>query len=121
LQNQEVVVAPPIKEATKLLTALIKNVAESGKAFVRWMDGTCIIMPDQRPKGEDGEPLVMTFSTEVVRMPQVSSRRLCWQEDHVHSVAVCQCWERHTQRACGHVCHPPSACPLHLTRPEFNL
>jgi dynein heavy chain len=71
LQNSEVIVAPPIKEATKLLTNLIKNVAESGKAFVRWMDGTCIEMPDQRPRGEDGEPLVMTFSSDVIRMQQV--------------------------------------------------
>lgn len=72
LQNSEVVVAPPVKEATKLLSAYIKNVAESCREFVRWMDGSCMEMPDQRPKGDiDGDPLVMHFSSEVLRMQQV--------------------------------------------------
>ncbi len=64
-------VQPPIKEASKLLTSYIKNVAESSRDFVRWMDGTCIEMPDQRPKGEDGDPLVMHFNSEVIRMQPV--------------------------------------------------
>lgn len=63
---------PPIKEAQKLLQAFVKNVAESSRSFVRWMDGTCLEMPDQRPKGDtDGDPLVMHFSSEVIRMQQV--------------------------------------------------
>jgi len=72
LQNSEVVVAPPVKEASKLLSAYVKNVAESCREFVRWMDGTCVEMPDQRAKGDtDGDPLVMHFSSEVLRMQQV--------------------------------------------------
>lgn len=70
LQNSEVVLAPPVKEAGKLLSAYVKNVAESCREFVRWMDGTCLEMPDQRPKG-DGDPLVMHFSSEVLRMQEV--------------------------------------------------
>jgi dynein heavy chain len=63
---------PPIKEAQKLLQAFVKNVAESSRSFVRWMDGTCLEMPDQRPKGDtDRDPLVMHFSSEVIRMQQV--------------------------------------------------
>lgn len=66
---------PPVKEAQKLLQAFVKNVAESSRSFVRWMDGTCLEMPDQRPKGDtDGEQLVMQFSSEVLRLQQV---RLC--------------------------------------------
>lgn len=73
LQNGDVIMVPPIKEAQKLLQALVKNVAESSRSFVRWMDGTCLEMPDQRPKGDiDGEPLIMHFSTEVLHMQQVS-------------------------------------------------
>lgn len=71
LQAGELVVAPPLKEATKLLAGFVKNVAESGREFVRWMDGTCLEMPDQRPRGEEGEPLVITFSSEVVRIQPV--------------------------------------------------
>jgi hypothetical protein len=130
LQNAEVVVQPPVKETTKLLTSYVKNVAESCRCgrrphalqpcaktrsptakcdvcaclhwpcnrpyigrrprgawlprrtvarrplrrreFVRWMDGTCVEMPDQRPHGEtEGEPLVMTYNTEVLRIQQV--------------------------------------------------
>lgn len=75
LQNSEVVLAPPVKEATKLLSAYVKNVAESGREFVRWMDGTCLEMPDQRANGDtDGDQLVMHFSSEVLRMQQVSSK-----------------------------------------------
>eukprot|EP00882_Tetradesmus_deserticola_P018730 GHRQ01020115.1.p1 GENE.GHRQ01020115.1~~GHRQ01020115.1.p1 ORF type:complete len:210 (-),score=29.59 GHRQ01020115.1:450-1079(-) len=74
LQNSEVVIAPPVKEVTKLLSAYIKNVAESCREFVRWMDGTCLEMPDQRAKGDtDGDPVVMHFSSEVLRMQQVRS------------------------------------------------
>lgn len=39
------------------------------------MDGTCVEMPDQRPAGEgEGDPLVLTFNTEVLRIQQVSGR-----------------------------------------------
>ena len=44
------------------------------REFVRWMDGTCVEMPDQRPAGEtEGEPLVLTFNTEVLRIQQVGA------------------------------------------------
>jgi dynein heavy chain len=72
---------PPIKEAQKLLQTFVKNVAESSRTFVRWMDGTCIEMPDQRAKGDtDGDPLVMHFSSEVLRMQQV-----CDIQQHCHT------------------------------------
>jgi hypothetical protein len=74
LQNGDVVFVPPVKEASKLLATLVKNVAESAREFVRWMDGTCLEMADQCAKGDtDGEPLLMHFSTEVIRMQQVGS------------------------------------------------
>lgn len=76
LQNGDVIMVPPIKEGQKLLQAFVKNVAESSRAFVRWMDGTCLEMPDQRQQGDtDGDPLVMHFSSEVLRMQQV---RVMW-------------------------------------------
>jgi dynein heavy chain len=78
LQNSEVAVAPPVKEVSKLLSAYIKNVAESCREFVRWMDGTCLEMPDQRAKGDtDGDPVVLHFSSEVLRMQQVREQQHC--------------------------------------------
>lgn len=75
LQNGDVIMVPPIKEAQKLLQAYVKNVAESSRSFVRWMDGTCLEMADQRAKGDtDGDPLVMHFSSEVIRMQQVCTQ-----------------------------------------------
>jgi dynein heavy chain len=74
LQNGEVIMVPPIKEASKLLQAFMRNVGDSSRSFVRWMDGTCIEMPDQRPKGDtDGDPMVMHFSSELARLQQVRS------------------------------------------------
>jgi dynein heavy chain len=99
LQNGEVIMVPPIKEATKLLTTFIRNVGESSRSFVRWMDGTCIEMPDQRPKGDtDGEPLVMHFNSEVVRMQQVRAPPLMLEHRTASAswfagvVAACLCW-----------------------------
>lgn len=89
--------APPVKEATKLLSAYTKNVAESCREFVRWMDGTCMEMPDQRPKGEtDGDPLILHFSSEVLRMQQVShdtslSEHLAVSTDSCILIILCSC------------------------------
>lgn len=78
LQNSEVVMAPPVKEATKLMSSFIRNTAEGCREFVRWMDGSCLEMPDQRSKGDtDGDRLVMHFSSEVLRMQQVGGGN-CW-------------------------------------------
>lgn len=82
---------PPIKEAQKLLQTFVKNVAESSRTFVRWMDGTCIEMPDQRAKGDtDGDPLVMHFSSEVLRMQQVcATLRHCHTSSYILNLPAC--------------------------------
>jgi hypothetical protein len=80
-----VVIAPPVKEVSKLLSAYIKNVAESCREFVRWMDGTCLEMPDQRAKGDtDGDPVVLHFSSEVLRMQQVKQQLQMQAKQLVH-------------------------------------
>lgn len=49
------------------------------------MDGTCVEMPDQRPPGEtEGDPIVLTFMNEVLRIQQV--RQLGGSAAHVHLV-----------------------------------
>ncbi|WIA10356.1 hypothetical protein OEZ85_010548 [Tetradesmus obliquus] len=87
-KNSEVAIAPPVKEVSKLLSAYIKNVAESCREFVRWMDGTCLEMPDQRAKGDtDGDPVVMHFSSEVLRMQQVMGAAVQVHQD-INKVAA---------------------------------
>ena len=43
----EVVVVPSTAEASKQLGRLLRNLVESAKPFVRWMDGTCLPAPEQ--------------------------------------------------------------------------
>lgn len=43
----EVVVSPSTSEASKQLGRLLRNLVESAKPFVRWMDGTCAEAPEQ--------------------------------------------------------------------------
>jgi dynein heavy chain len=47
LIQSEVVVVPSTGEVSTALSRLVHNLAESGKPFVRWMDGTCIEAPEQ--------------------------------------------------------------------------
>jgi dynein heavy chain len=47
LIHSEVVVVPSTGEVTRALFRLLHNLADSAKAFVRWMDGTCIEAPEQ--------------------------------------------------------------------------
>lgn len=43
------------------------------------MDGTCVEMPDQRKPGEtEGDPLVMSFNSEVLRIQQVRQGGQVW-------------------------------------------
>jgi dynein heavy chain len=109
LQSGEVVLTPPLKEVSKLLSAYVKNLVESARDFVRWMDGTCIEVPDQRPKGDaDGEPLVMHFGSEVLRMQQVCTVSViaC---SCVHALHVLMCTLEFTLSL------PVGQCPIHAT------
>ena len=47
LLQPEVVVAPSTGEASKQLGRMLRNLVESAKPFVRWMDGTCLEAPEQ--------------------------------------------------------------------------
>ncbi len=47
LIQPEVVLTPSTGEVTKQLVRMLRNLAESSKAFVRWMDGSCLECPEQ--------------------------------------------------------------------------
>ena len=71
LNLPEIVVQPPMNEVAKFLNRLVRNLVESTRPFVRWMDGTCLETPEQRPNGEDEEPIVFTFYTDVASNPAI--------------------------------------------------
>ena len=71
LSAPEIVVQPPLNEATKFLGRLVRNIVECTRPFVRWMHGTCVEAPEQRPKREDEEPVVFTFYWDVSANPVV--------------------------------------------------
>ncbi|KAF5830619.1 hypothetical protein DUNSADRAFT_14266 [Dunaliella salina] len=70
LQNTDIIIQPPVNEVNKALGRLVRSLVESTKAFVRWMDGTCIETAEQKGKDED-EPVLFTFYWDVAANPQV--------------------------------------------------
>ena len=54
------------------------------------MDGTCVEMPDQRPRGEtEGEPLVLSFNAEVLRIQQVRASVAIANQDALLGACTC--------------------------------
>ena len=76
LQGIEIVIQPPISEVNKALGKLVRSLLESCKAFVRWMDGTCLETPQQRGATEDDEPFVFSFYWDVSQSAQVMKATL---------------------------------------------
>ena len=74
LQSIEIVIQPPVGDVNKALGRVVRSLLESCKAFVRWMDGTCIETPEQRGATDDDEPIVFTFYWDVAANPQVRCR-----------------------------------------------
>lgn len=70
LSNPEIIVQPPVSEVSKLLGRLVRNMVEGTKAFIRWMNKTCIETPEQT-RGDDEEPILFTFYSDIAANPQV--------------------------------------------------
>nr|AML30863.1 axonemal inner arm dynein heavy chain 7 [Marsilea vestita] len=75
LNKPDVLAQPPLIDAVGLLSRMVRAIATSVKKFVRWMDGTCLEAPEQRI-GEDVEPFVFNFYTEVSANPQIIKKML---------------------------------------------
>lgn len=71
LSNPEVLVSPTIADTAKILSKLWRNMVESTKLFVRWMDGTCMEAPEQHMGGEDEDPFVFSFYNDIQMNPLV--------------------------------------------------
>lgn len=71
LSNPEILVSPTVPDIAKILSKLWRNMVESTKLFVRWMHGTCIETPDQKPMGEDEEVFSFNFYNDIQRNPLI--------------------------------------------------
>ncbi|PNH10671.1 Dynein-1-alpha heavy chain, flagellar inner arm I1 complex [Tetrabaena socialis] len=99
LQSVDVVVQPPMTEVNKALGRLVRSLVESTKAFVRWMDGTCIETPEQRGATDDDEPIVFTFYWDVAANPQVIKTMLQLNQSIQKAISsvnkYAESWRRH--------------------------
>jgi dynein heavy chain, axonemal len=71
LSNPEILVSPTIPDIAKILSKLWRNMVESTKLFIRWMDGTCIETPEQHIAGEDEEVFSFNFYNDVQMNPLI--------------------------------------------------
>ncbi|MCO5597848.1 hypothetical protein L7F22_051932 [Adiantum nelumboides] len=69
LNKPDVLAQPPLNDVAGLLNRLVRTVVTSARAFIRWMDGTCMETPEQR-LGGDSEPFIFNFYAEVSANPQ---------------------------------------------------
>jgi dynein heavy chain, axonemal len=67
----EIVVTPSLADMHKLFSKMVKNTVESTKAFNRWMRGSCIEVFPQNFHGEDEEPVVFSYYSDIAHDPQV--------------------------------------------------
>jgi dynein heavy chain, axonemal len=99
LSNPEVIVSPTIHDMSKLLTKVWRNIVESTKFFVRWMDGTCVETPEQRIGREDEEQFVFSFFSDVQINPLVIKMILSLEQPIRKAVsAVRACVSLHASR-----------------------
>eukprot|EP01018_Ginkgo_biloba_P029498 Gb_13870 [translate_table: standard] len=47
LNKPDVVLQPSLNDITTTLALLVRNLVDSARPFVRWMDGTCLETPEQ--------------------------------------------------------------------------
>ncbi|MEW5308429.1 MAG: hypothetical protein WDW38_000392 [Sanguina aurantia] len=100
LQTNDIMISPPLAEVNKGLGRLVRNLVESTKLFVRWMDGTCSETPEQRGPNEDDEPVVFTFYWDVAANPQVIKTMLGLNNSIQRAIAgvsrYAESWRRHS-------------------------
>eukprot|EP00960_Hanusia_phi_P039624 753955-Hanusia_phi.AAC.6 len=67
----DIVVSPALTDMHKLFQKMVKNTVESTKSFVRWMKGTCIETPPQYFHGEEEEPVIYSFYSDISADPTI--------------------------------------------------
>ena len=67
----DIVVSPALTDMHKIFTKMVKNTVESTKAFNRWRRGSCIEVLPQNVHGEDEEPVVFSFYSDISQDPAI--------------------------------------------------
>ena len=102
LSNPEITSQPPMNEVQKFLGRLVRNLVESCRPFVRWMDRSCIETPEQRPLSgnDDDEPFVFNFYRDIAASPLVIKAILSLNHSAQRSVSnvnrYLDSWRRHS-------------------------
>ena len=60
LTGSDIILRPTVSEIHKLVLQTLRDVVEGSRAFVRWMDGTCIETPPQNNPDSD-EPYIFRY------------------------------------------------------------
>ena len=71
LNGKELSLTPPLSEFDKILTKIVRNIVESGRSFVRWMFGTCLLTEPQI-LNEDDEPFVFSHYQDLISNPKIN-------------------------------------------------
>jgi len=71
LSAPDIVLSPALNDIQKLFNKMIKNTVESTRSFNRWMRGTCLECAPQYALGEEDEPIVFSFYTDISADPNV--------------------------------------------------
>lgn len=79
-----ILVTPNIQDIYKTLSKLLKNIPESAKSFVRWMDGTC---HECEPVHiSDDETMTYTFYNDLSKNPVVVTMMLSVTQSMQHAI-----------------------------------
>jgi dynein heavy chain len=99
LNSPEIVVQPPLKEVTKHLVNLSRNLVDCASPFVRWMDGTCLEAPEQK-LNDDDEPFIFNFYRDVAENASVIKVMLTLNHTIQKSVSgvnrYVESWNKHS-------------------------
>jgi dynein heavy chain len=71
LSAPDIVLSPALNDIQKLFNKMVKNTVESTRSFYRWMRGTCLECAPVYVHGEEDEPVIFSFYTDISADPNV--------------------------------------------------
>ena len=86
-----------LQSVFRLISKLLKNTIQSAKSFVRWMDGTCRMVPPQ-PGQEDEQQQMFTFYRDVKDNPALFEMTINIQNSIQKIFSIIDKFLRHWKR-----------------------
>jgi len=74
LSTPDIVLSPAKTDIKKLFSKMVKNAVESTKSFNRWMRGTCLECAPRFLHGDEDEPVIFSFYSDISEDPNVMKR-----------------------------------------------